>query len=288
MPKALVFGTTGLLGQALIKTLRERYWEVQEVTRQGGDFTSPDFLKSVIVKANADYIFNAAAWTAVDDAEDKPAEAYAMNRDFPSLLSQILANQTRGRLIHYGTDFIFSGSSSKAKLENDLANPESVYGKSKYEGENRIREILPDRSCVIRTAWLFGPGRKNFVETILNVASQRDNIKVVNDQTGSPTYAPDLADWSEKLAKIQATGVFHGVNSGFATWHKLAQKAIEMAGINCNVLPISSSEWPQKAKRPEYSVLANAKLAGTIAEKPRHWEDALKDYIKIWKTRDAR
>lgn len=283
MPKALLFGSNGLLGQALAKTLREKDWEIQTLSRKDGDFFNFDFLKLVIESARADYIFNAAAWTAVDNAEDNPDEAYAMNRDFPTLLSMLIARQEKGILFHYGTDFIFSGQNKQPKLEDDLPAPESVYGRSKLAGEKRVLELLPDRSCIIRTAWLFGPGRKNFVDTILKVAQERDTIKVVNDQTGSPTYAPDLAEWSEKLARVNARGVFHGVNSGFATWYELAKKAVELAGIKCDVLPIPSSEWPQKAKRPEYSVLSSEKLAKTIHEKPRAWQDALKEYINWWK-----
>ena len=138
---------------------------------------------------------------------------------------------------------------------------------------------LPDRSLVLRTAWLFGPGRRNFVQTILDACRRRDVISVVHDQNGSPTYTLDLALWSARLAEAGQTGLWHAANSGRASWCELACEAVALAGSPCRVEPIPGSAWPQKARRPAFSVLNCDKLAQFLGETPRPWPQALRDYL---------
>lgn len=283
MPKAVVLGgDTGLLGQALVRSLQAQDWEVLSLGRAAGDLCSPDFLKDAITKANADVIFNTIAWTQVDAAEEHMEEAYELNRAFPDSLARILSKLDKGHLVHYSTDFVFSGENPEPWKEDDMPEPKSVYGTSKLAGEKAVLDILPDRACVIRTAWLFGPGRKNFITTILNACKNKDMISVVDDQYGSPTYTEDLADWSLLLASKGVTGIWHGVNSGRASWCELAQEAINLVNYPCRIEPIPSSEWPQKAKRPPFSILDNSKLSEFIGKKPRPWPQALRDYIFSW------
>lgn len=280
MAKALVLGgATGLLGQALTRVLKAREWEVATLGRQNGNLLDMAFLQTAIAEAQADVVFNTVAWTAVDDAEDHKEEACQLNRALPASIARCLKAQGAGFLVQFSTDFIFSGAGDTAWKETDTPQPASVYASTKLEGEKAVLETLPDRSCVIRTAWLFGPGRKNFVDTILAACQRRDSINVVHDQTGSPTYTLDLAHWSIALAEKRATGVWHAVNGGQASWCDLACEAVSLAGAPCRVVPIDSAEWPQKARRPVFSVLDNSKLAAFLGKSPRPWPQALRDYV---------
>lgn len=280
MAKALVLGgATGLLGQALVRVLAARGWQVTTLGRGDGNLQDMNFLQEKLERAEADAVFNTVAWTQVDDAEDHPEDAMLINRTLPDALARILRNIGSGLLVHYGTDFVFSGNGHRALTEEDAPHPLSVYGKTKLAGEEAVLGDLPDRSLVLRTAWLFGPGRRNFVQTILDACRRRDVISVVHDQNGSPTYTLDLAHWSALLVEAGQTGLWHAANSGRASWCELACEAVSLAGNPCRVEPISSSEWPQKARRPVFSVLNCDKLAAFLGETPRPWPQALRDYL---------
>ncbi len=280
MAKALVLGgATGLLGQALTRVLKAREWEVSTLGRENGNLLDMTFLQAAIADAEADVVFNTVAWTAVDDAEDHKDEACQLNRALPAAIARCLKALGAGFMVQYSTDYIFSGVGENAYKEADLPQPASVYARTKLEGEKAVLEILPDRSCIVRTAWLFGPGRKNFVDTILAACQRRDSINVVYDQTGSPTYSLDLAQWSTALAEKRATGIWHAVNSGQASWCELACESVSLAGASCRVVPIDSAEWPQKARRPAFSALDNSKLAEFLGKPLRPWPQALRDYI---------
>lgn len=280
MAKALVIGgKTGLLGQSLMKSLALAGWETAALGRDDGDLLDLVFLRDVLQQADADVVFNTVAWTQVDDAEDNEEDAREINRVFPDALARTIGNMPTGHLVHYSTDFVFSDSFSHPWREEDPPYPASVYGATKLEGENAVLKLLPERSCVLRTAWLFGPGRKNFVQTILNAARGKDSLTVVDDQLGSPTYACDLADWSVKLADKRVKGIWHTVNSGQASWCELATEAVALASLPCKIVPISSAQWPQKAKRPHNSTLDNSKLGNFLGKKPRPWPQALRDYV---------
>ena len=280
MAKALVLGgATGLLGQALVRVLTARGWQVTTLGRGDGNLQDMNFLQERLERAEADAVFNAVAWTQVDDAEDHPEDAMLINRTLPDALARILRNIGSGLLVHYGTDFVFSGSSHRALTEDDAPHPLSVYGKTKLAGEEAVLGDLPDRSLVLRTAWLFGPGRRNFVQTILDACRRRDAISVVHDQNGSPTYTLDLAYWSALLVEAGQTGLWHAANSGRASWCELACEAVSLAGNPCRVEPIPSTEWPQKARRPAFSVLNCDKLANFLGETLRPWPQALRDYL---------
>lgn len=279
MAKALVLGgATGLLGQALARALTARGWEVACLGRSQGNLLDPAFLRAALEREAADVVFNAVAWTAVDDAEEHADEAGQLNRALPDMLARILA-AGNGFLVHFSTDFIFGAGGDTPWGEADEPQPDSVYARTKLEGERAVLAALPDRTCVLRTAWLFGPGRKNFVDAILAACRRRDAIRVVHDQVGSPTYTLDLAQWSAALAERRAAGVWHAVNSGRASWCELACEAVSLAGVSCRVEAIGSEEWPQKARRPAFSVLDNGKLASFLGKAPRPWPQALRDYI---------
>ena len=277
-PKALVLGGhNGLLGQALMDALKCSAWHATPFGRQDGQILDVNFLARKIKRIAPDVIFNAIAWTQVDLAEEHPTQAMDLNRGFVASLAYCIKG-TSIRLVQYSTDFVFNGAKHTPYTIEDAPNPESVYGATKLAGEQALGALPPEQYCIMRTAWLFGPGRKNFVSTILNACLKRDSIDVVHDHTGSPTYTRDLAQWSLKLTELGASGIFHAVNGGEASWCDLACEAVSLAGAPCRVNPISSAQWRQKAKRPHFSVLDTSRLA-KVGIVPRPWPLALREYL---------
>lgn len=277
--RALVLGgRTGLLGQALVRVLEARQWETHCFGREDGDMQDTSILHEALEKIEPDVVFNTVAWTQVDAAEDDEKGALLWNRTLPANLARLVKDSSR-LLVHYSTDFVFSGESAEPYTEHDEPSPLSVYGAGKLAGEQAVLETAPDNACVLRSAWLFGPGRKNFISSILDACRKRDAISVVHDQVGSPTYTLDLALWSAMLAEKRATGLFHAVNGGRASWCELACEAVSISERPCRVDPISSSQWPQKAVRPKNSVLATGRLSALLGVTPRPWPQALRDYL---------
>lgn len=278
--KALVLGgRTGMLGQALVQSLQKEGWDVVAHVREEVDALDFSALGDYLEHHKPDVVFNAIAYTHVDRAEDEPDLAFRLNRDLPNALGRLSGKQSF-RLVHYSTDFVFDGRSSRPYTLSDEPNPLSVYGSSKLAGENALLRAGLQDLLIIRTAWLFGPGRKNFVLTILTLAQNRDQLGVVHDQIGSPTYTVDLAQNSIALLNAEgAQGIFHLVNSGQASWCELAAEAVNLAGLHCSINAITTAEYPTKATRPPFSVLSTEKFTNWTGYTPRPWVQGLRDYI---------
>jgi dTDP-4-dehydrorhamnose reductase len=260
MNTAMVFGgRTGLLGQALCAALTQAGWQVVPIGRTDVDLWDVDALRALVAQVQPQVVFNAIAYTAVDRAEDEPQEAWRVNALFPRLLGQAAG---AAHLVHYSTDYVFDGRATRPYTPTDPVNPQCVYGRTKLEGETELTRLGLARLTIVRTAWLFGPGRMNFVARILELARSRPELTIVHDQVGSPTFTPDLAAASLALVQAGATGTFH------------------VAGIACPVRPITSAEYPQKAARPAYSVLDTANLTAATGMTPRSWALALREYIR--------
>jgi dTDP-4-dehydrorhamnose reductase len=257
--------------------LNRAEWRTTALGRQDGQILDVNFLLRKIKRIAPDVIFNTIAWTQVDLAEERPSEAMALNRGFVASLAHSIKG-TSIRLVQYSTDFVFDGAKQTPYTIEDVPKPESVYGVTKLAGEHALGILPPEQCCIVRTAWLFGAGRKNFVSTILDACRKRDCIDVVHDQTGSPTYTRDLAQWSLKLAELEASGLFHAVNGGQASWCDLACESINLTEAQCRVNPVSSAQWQQKAKRPHFSVLDTDRLA-QLGIMPRPWPLALREYL---------
>lgn len=278
-PCAVVLGgKTGLLGQSLCTSLASAGWRTIPAGRDDLDLFDQDQLSAFLDSHEPDIICNTVAYTQVDKAEDEPDEAARLNKRLPATLGR-LASKRNIRLVHYSTDFVFDGQGCMPYAPDNPTNPQSVYGKTKLAGEKALLDLNMEGLTIIRTAWLFGPGRTNFVTKILSLAAQRSNLNVVHDQIGSPTYTPDLADYSVTLLKAGGTGVFHLVNSGCASWCELAGAAVQAMGLQCEVHPITSDQYPQKAQRPSYSVLDTQTFTSLTGIKPRPWLQALREYV---------
>ncbi|MGE4297480.1 MAG: dTDP-4-dehydrorhamnose reductase [Desulfovibrionaceae bacterium] len=271
-------GKTGLLGMRLAEALRDAGWEAVAQGRDDVDVTDAAALKAYLEATQPHTICNTIAYTQVDKAEDEPDAAMALNRNLPVTLGRFAKCLGMG-LVHFSTDFVFDGK-AHAPYETDAAtNPMSVYGRTKLAGETGLLALGLDDLCIIRTAWLFGPGKKNFVRTILTLAAQRDALGVVHDQVGSPTFTVDLARYSVELMQCGAKGLFHIVNGGRASWCELAAEAVHLAGLHCTVNAIGSADYPQKAVRPAFSALCTRRFTEATGITPRPWAQALRDYV---------
>lgn len=278
-PKAFVLGGhSGLLGQAIMDALQKAGWIAIALGRNDVDLSGSEGLTALMEAHNPDAIFNATAWTDVDGAEEKSHEAHMVNRAIPTMLGRLVKGKAV-HLVHFSTDFVFNGRKNAPYTVDDAPEALSVYGQSKLEGELALQALDLDNCCIIRTAWLFGPHKTNFIQKIITISASRSDISVVHDQIGSPTYTPDLAEASVKLASMRATGIFHVANAGQASWCEFASEAVALAGLHTKVHAIPSSEWPQKATRPSYSVLDTSRFAQVTGMTLRPWPQALREYI---------
>lgn len=279
MNTAIVLGgATGLLGQALRETLLAQGWTVHAPKRNELDLFNRAAVEAYCSSTRATVLFNTVAYTGVDQAEDEPEAADRLNRQLPFVLGQ--AAQTLGLyLVHYSTDFVFNGKKHTAYTPEDLTDPLSVYGRTKLHGERELQNLGLSHLLIIRTAWLFGPHKTNFVRRILELAATRPELGIVHDQVGSPTFTLDLAAYSLALVERQATGIFHVANAGQASWCELAAEAVQCADIHCQVRPITSAQYPQKAVRPAFSVLDISKFRSVTGISPRPWITALREFI---------
>ena len=279
MRSAVVLGgKTGLLGQALCMAMTRRGWTVHAPGRADLDLFDRPAVEDYLTRTGADILFNTVAYTKVDQAEDEPSEAARLNRQLPLVLGQAVRN-AGVRLVHYSTDFVFNGRKTTPYTTEDQPDPRSVYGSTKLQGERELLALGLPGLLIIRTSWLFGPCKINFVTRILELAAARPELSVVHDQVGSPSYTPDLAANSLALVDAGATGLFHLANSGQASWCELAAEAVRGADLPCRVKPSTSAQYPQKAVRPAYSVLDLSKFTAATGITPRPWLQALREFL---------
>lgn len=277
--KAVILGgKTGLLGQALAIALTNAGAKATPLSRSDFDPMDDECLNAFLDREEPDYIINTIAYTKVDKAEEESNEAHLLNTTLPVMMARIAKNRNIV-FVQYSTDFVFDGTKDHPYVEEDETNPISEYGKTKLAGEAEIFKLDYDKIFIIRTAWLFGPHKENFVHKILNIAKDKDHLTVVHDQNGSPTYTPDLALHTVQLLVNGSYGLYHIVNSGKASWCELADEAVNCAGLDCRVEPVPSSAYPAIAQRPSYSVLSTQKFTEVTGITPRPWVQALRDYI---------
>jgi dTDP-4-dehydrorhamnose reductase len=275
----LITGSSGQLGIAVSQELDKLGITFDAWSSKDLDITQTSTVSKAIEKLSPKVIINCAAWTDVDGAEKHEIDASRANTDGPENLAWA-AKLCKSKLIHVSTDYVFSGESQTPWQVTDEINPQSAYGRTKALGERRVIAIYPQNSFVVRTAWLYSPWGKNFVKTMTKVALQGDGeVRVVIDQVGQPTSASDLA---KKVVELELStspaGIYHGTNSGQATWFELAQEIFKIAGADiARITPVSSSEYLRPAKRPSYSVLSHDAWASTSIEPLRDWRIALTD-----------
>lgn len=276
MSKILVFGASGQLGTCL-KTLAEAKGidDIVFPEEQYADILDVEGLEQAFEKSKPAYVINCAAYTAVDKAEDELEPARRVNRDGAANLARMCKTHA-AVLIHISTDFVFEGNTPKLLNETDPANPISVYGLTKLEGEQAIAAEMQE-FYVLRTSWLYSEHGNNFVKTMLKLGSTRDELKVIADQVGTPTYAMDLAQAIFDIipAEQHAFGIYHFSNEGVTSWYDFAKAIFDISGMSTRVLPIPGTEYPSKATRPAFSVMDKAKIKNTFNLEIPYWRDSL-------------
>lgn len=277
--KVLVCGAKGMLGTDMCQIFSQEGHVVTGLDIGEIDITRLADVRQTLKELKPELIINAAAYTNVDGCEQEPDLAYRVNALGPRNLA-IGAEETGAALIHISTDYVFGGRGNRPYREYDPILPASVYGKSKADGEEMVRNHCR-RHYIVRTAWLFGVNGNNFVKTMLRLAGERDVLTVVNDQVGSPTYTCDLGEALAKLCQEPAYGTYHLTNGGSCTWFEFTREILRQAGVSgVRVEPITTEELGRPADRPRYSVLDNYiwRMDGRSPLRP--YQEALTDYLK--------
>ena len=301
-PAILLIGTNGQVGRAL-STMLPRIGEVTALDRQRLDLTQPEEIRRAIHNFHPAFIMNAAAYTAVDKAESEENVARAVNAEAPAVMAEE-AKKIGASLIHFSTDYVFDGSKTSPYDEDDPANPRNVYGRTKLEGERAI-QASGAAHLIFRTAWVYATQGRNFLLTILRLATQREELRIVRDQIGAPTLNTEIAGATTKiLAQIcdaeggpfslpDVSGIYHMTAGGETSWHGFTEAILEEAAqtpvicpwfasatnnlplIARRVIPITTNEYPTPARRPSYSVLSNSRLDRTFSLQLPHWQRQL-------------
>jgi len=284
MKKILIIGAAGQLGQCL-KTVAERRGidNVIFPSEQDANILNEELLDTLLLQEKPSFVINCAAYTAVDKAEDEVELSKAINETGAANLATVCKNH-KSTLIHVSTDFVFNGNEVKLLKEEDVAKPINVYGQTKLDGELAIAKIL-DEHFIIRTSWLYSEYANNFVKTMLKLAETRNELNVIADQVGTPTYAIDLANAIFDIidSGSNAYGTYHYSNEGVTSWFDFATAIFQIGGANVKVNPIPGSAYPTKAARPAFSVMDKHKIKDTFKLTIPYWRDSLVACISMLK-----
>ena len=276
--RILVTGSNGQLGSALVERLAARGDEVFGYDLPDIDITDAESVRAVFEATRPEVVINCAAWTAVDAAEEQEAAALQVNGVGPGVLALACA-AVDAWLVQVSTDYVFAGDASTPYAEDAEPDPRTAYGRTKLVGEEEVRVRLPDTHYIVRTAWLYGLVGNNFVKTMLRLAEERDELEVVDDQWGQPTFAGDLADQIIALIDVRPpAGTYHATNAGAASWFDFAQEIFRLAGLDPQrVRAVTSAEFVRPAPRPAYSVLGHDRWFDVGMVPMRDWHDAIAD-----------
>ena len=283
MLNILVTGSKGQVGSEL-EALSDNYpYKFFFTSRDYLDITNKKAIKSFVNSNSIDTIINCAAYTAVDKAEEDEINADRINHLATKYLAEI-AKESRIKLIHISTDYVFNGENFKPYTEDDSTDPNGVYGQTKLEGEQAIQNINPKDSIIIRTSWVYSSFGTNFVKTMLRLGKDRASLAVIFDQVGTPTYARDLAkailDIIPKV-KNETIEIYNYSNEGVLSWYDFAKEIMKMASIECEINPIETSEYPTPAKRPHYSLLNKSKIKEEFGIIIPYWKDSLDECLRM-------
>lgn len=276
--KVLVTGANGQLGQELVQQLIKRDVELFTYTKSELDICDLNTVMNVVEQIHPNVIINAAAYTKVDLAESNKEIAFEVNAYGQRNLT-VAAEKVGAKICYVSTDYVFDGTAEEPYEEYALVNPIGIYGKSKYAGE-QLTQSLSTKFFIVRTAWVYGAYGPNFVKTMLRLASERDELGVVSDQIGSPTYTVDLAEFIIELVQTEKYGVYHCTNGGSCSWYEFAKAIFEEANIDIKVNALTTEQYPTPAKRPSYSVLSDTALKVNNFKPVRHWREGLKAFLQ--------
>ena len=276
--RVFVTGVKGQLGYDVMNELEKQGLEGIGVDIDEMDITDADQVNKVIKEAAPDAVIHCAAYTAVDAAEDNEEICRKVNAQGTENIAKV-CEELDIKMMYISTDYVFNGQGERPWEPDDEREPLNVYGQTKYEGELAIEEHVK-KFFTVRIAWVFGVNGKNFIKTMLNLGKTHDHLTVVNDQTGSPTYTYDLARLLVDMIQTDKYGRYHATNEGLCTWYEFACEIFKQAGMNVSVAPVSSDEYPAKAKRPSNSRMDKSKLTANGFQPLPTWQDALSRYLK--------
>ena len=271
MTKVLVTGANGMLGQDLCPILEDNGYEVIETDIQNLDITNSKMVEKVFLEEKPDYVIHCAAYTNVDKAEEDLETARLINAKGTENIAKACKN-IDAALVYISTDYVFNGNGDKPYLPADKTAPLNNYGLTKLEGEEAVKNIL-GKYYICRTSWLYGHHGKNFVETMISLADKPE-LKVVDDQVGCPTWTVELANAIVKIIENKPFGIYHTCGSNSTSWYGFAKEIFSQMGLNVNLKPCATDEFPRPAKRPAYSIMENKGIC-------RDWKCALKDYLAL-------
>jgi len=276
--KILVTGITGQLGYDVVKELNKRHIECIGVGRKEFDITDANATRTFIVNYHPDVVIHCSAYTAVDKAEDEPELCHAVNVNGTENIAKA-CKEIDAKMVYISTDYVFPGTGDKFYEVDDTTGTTNVYGKTKLLGEKAVQDTLK-KYFIVRISWVFGKNGKNFIKTMLRLGREKQELTVVADQIGSPTYTADLAPFLCDLVETDKYGTYHATNEGICSWADFAVEIMAQAGLHCVIKPIPSSAYPTKATRPLNSRMSKEKLVQNGFHKLPVWQDALNRYLK--------
>ena len=277
--RILVTGVKGQLGYDVVNELEKKGHTAIGVDIDEMDITDAEAVDRVITEADVEAVIHCAAYTAVDAAEDNLELCRKVNATGTENIAKV-CKKLDLKMVYISTDYVFDGEGERPWEPDDRRDPLNAYGIGKYEGELAVEENL-EKYFIIRIAWVFGVNGKNFIKTMLKLGETRDEVSVVNDQIGSPTYTYDLARLIVDMVETEKYGRYHATNEGFCSWYEFACEIFRQAGMNVKVHPVTSDEFPAKAKRPHNSRMSKEKLSENGFERLPSWQDALKRYLEV-------
>jgi len=281
MTNILVTGSNGQVGSELRELAKEYEYTFFFTDRESLDISNAKSIEAFVQENNIETIINCAAYTAVDKAEDDALNADKINHLAVKYLAQI-AKEKSIKLIHISTDYVFDGINYKPYNEDDVTNPQGVYGKTKLDGEKAMIEINPANSIIIRTSWVYSSFGNNFVKTMLRLGKEKEQLGIIFDQVGTPTYARDLAKAILDIlpnVKNEQVEIYNYSNEGVLSWYDFAKEIMRMAKLECQINPIETKEYPTPAKRPHYSLLNKSKIKEEYTITIPYWKDSLDECL---------
>lgn len=277
----LVTGANGQLGFDVIKALEKRSIDCIGIDKNDLDITDKVAVDNYILKLKPKCIIHCAAYTAVDKAENEIELCYKVNVNGTENIAGACKN-IDSKMIYISTDYVFNGQGNEPFEINDNINPISIYGRSKYEGELKVKEYL-EKYFIVRTSWVFGINGNNFIKTIIRLGKEKESIDVVCDQVGSPTYTADLAKLLCDMAESEKYGVYHGTNEGFCSWAEFAEEIMKKANLNCKINYIPTSAYKAKTIRPLNSKLSKQSIYNSGFKTLPHWKDSLEKFLNEYR-----
>jgi dTDP-4-dehydrorhamnose reductase len=275
--RVLVTGFNGQLGYDVVKRLEELNIEVKGTTRNNFDLTNEIETKEFIRNYKPDVVVHCAAYTAVDRAEDEKELCYSVNVMGTRYIAEV-CRDIEAKMVYISTDYVFDGEGEEPFEVTDKPNPINYYGQTKYEGELEVQKVV-DKFFIVRISWVFGSNGNNFVKTMFRLGKERDEISVVSDQIGSPTYTYDLAKLLVEMIQTDKYGIYHATNEGFCSWYDFVCEIFKQAGIDVKVKPIKTEDYPTKAKRPKNSRLSKSEINKSEFNRILNWKNSLERFL---------